>query len=280
MKTIIFLSVFFSLTVFADSKPIIGGRPVEADQAKGVINLYRTSAEGEIDETCTGTKIGERFILTAAHCVLGKNVDKLGWSNSSTVDLNNENETIYGLYTKKVHIHPSYELGSMLKQTYSASDIAIIEIDESQGNHLDKFRSLPTVEIDYAPVKVGEEVQIYGYGCEGTGQKDSLISKKKMASVEMLPEDALADECEELHPIINQNASGIYKAQMVSASFSNKGNASVCEGDSGGPTMRNGKIVGVNSSYLINQKSPVEEAFLNLHSRISEVQTWVNSIVN
>ncbi len=66
---------------------------------------------------------------------------------------------------------------------------------------------------------------------------------------------------------------------MISSTLATGGHASLCVGDSGGPTVRNGKIVGVNSSYIIDQNLQTEEAYLNLHSRISNVQGWIRSII-
>lgn len=278
MKYTLLLFIFFNLTSYSYGF-IIGGETVPQGKADGVLNIFTTNADGEMDGTCTASKIGARFILTAAHCVHGKNVKSLGWSNSSKVDLGDENETIYGLHAKNVHIHPSYEFQKMFGQTYKSTDMAIIEIDTSKGNHIDKFENLPSMELDFNPVLAGEKLQSFGYGCESQGDFDNLVSRKKSAEVKMLPYNSLSTECAALPSVVNQNASKIYTTQMVSSTLATGGKASLCDGDSGGPTIRNGKIVGVNASYLIDQTSQTEEAYFNLHSRLSEVQGWVRSIV-
>ena len=43
-------------------------------------------------------------------------------------------------------------------------------------------------------------------------------------------------------PVINQNASAIYNAQIVSPTFASGGNSSLCNGDSGGPVLRMGRL--------------------------------------
>jgi len=280
MKSNVAVTLLLVLSFHSHAKaPIIGGDLVTAGKADGVINFYTTDDEGDLSNSCTGSKIGGRFILTAAHCVYGKNVNTIGWSNSESVDLEDESTNLYGLYVKKVNIHPSYELFKMLGQTYKSSDVAIIEVDTSKGNFLHKFNELPSHDMDFSPVMSGEKIQAYGYGCEKAGDLDNPKSRKKMADLDMLPFTSLTTNCSSIAPVVNQNASEIYKAQMISSTLRSGGKSSLCEGDSGGPTMRNGKIVGVNSQYLIDQSLESDEAYFNLHSRLSEIKGWMNSIL-
>ena len=259
--------------------PIIGGKNVPEGNAKEVLNIFTTNESGEISGTCTASKISSKYILTAAHCVYGKNVNTIGWSNSGTVDLGNENAAIYGLYVKKVNIHPSYELYKMLGKSFGSNDIAILEIDTTKGNFLNKFQEIPSLQLDFSPVIPGESLQSYGYGCETVNDLDNSISHKKLADITSLTYSSLNTSCSSIDPLINQNASAIYKSQIVSSTLASGGKSSLCEGDSGGPVLRNGKVVGVNSQYIIDQTSEAQEAYLNLHSRLSEVKSWTEGIM-
>jgi hypothetical protein len=157
--------------------------------------------------------------------------------------------------------------------------VAIIEVDTERGNYLDKFNEMPSLELDFSPVVSGEKLKTYGYGCEATADLDNPVSHKKNSDIETLPFSALNTSCSSIAPVINHSASSIYKSQMISASLRSGGKSSLCEGDSGGPVTRNGKVVGVNSQYLIDQTSQTEEAYLNLHSRLSEIRGWADSIL-
>jgi secreted trypsin-like serine protease len=280
MKNAFLFLVFLKLSSVSYAKaPIIGGEIVPAGHGNGIFNFFTTDENGDISDSCTASKIGKKYILTAAHCLYGKNLNTIGWTNSGEVDLSDENTTLYGLYIKKINIHPSYELYKMLGQTFKSNDVAIIEVDTERGNYLDKFNEMPSLELDFSPVVSGEKLKTYGYGCEATADLDNPVSHKKNSDIETLPFSALNTSCSSIAPVINHSASSIYKSQMISASLRSGGKSSLCEGDSGGPVTRNGKVVGVNSQYLIDQTSQTEEAYLNLHSRLSEIRGWADSIL-
>jgi trypsin len=280
MNKIFWNFAFLTISSFSFARvPIIGGKNVPDGDAKGVLNIFTTDEAGDISNSCTASKIGAKFILTAAHCVYGKNVNSIAWSNSGSVDLGDENATLYGLYVKKVNIHPSYELFKMLGKSFGANDIAILEVDTTKGNFLNRFQEIPSLKLDFIPVMSGETLQTYGYGCEAVNDLDNPISHKKISDIASLAYSSLNTSCSSLDPLINQNAPAIYKTQIVSSSLASGGKSSLCEGDSGGPVLRNGKVVGVNSQSIIDQTSQAQEAYLNLHSRLSEVKNWVESII-
>ena len=279
MKKIILSFGFLTLTSLSYGAPIIGGEVVTEGSAPGVFNIFTTEGSADKDSTCTASKIGAKYILTAAHCVYGKNPAAIGWSNASTVDLSDEKTELYGLHVKKMHIHPSYELLGMNGESYKSNDIAIIEIDTTKGNYLKKFQDLPEVQMDFNPVIPGQKLKAYGYGCEETGDLENPVSRKKSADLVVQNFNSLYATCPELHPLIKQNAYPIYQAQFSTAAIAGGGDASVCEGDSGGPVLRDGKIVGVNSKYIIDQTSSTQDAYINLHSRMSQVKSWVEGIV-
>src|SRR5687767_11934301 len=56
-------------TAPASEARLVGGAPAAPGQFPSTL-IWTTSSEDLRTEYCTGTKVGARFILTAAHCVL------------------------------------------------------------------------------------------------------------------------------------------------------------------------------------------------------------------
>ena len=117
---------------------IVNGTPTNDFEAVGKIG----------DNTgffCSGTLIGSRYVLTAAHCAIGvgntQGRFQVGGKTYST---------------SQVYVHPNYNDRTL------ANDIAIYELNEDVTNvdAIDIFRGTPTV---------GSELTIVGFGAGGNG---------------------------------------------------------------------------------------------------------------
>ncbi len=177
---------------------------------------------------------------------------------------------------KEVYINPSYPKYKKLNQTFNSSDIAVIEIDLIDGAYLQTFLKLPDLELDFSIVSPGETLSVYGYGSENRGQSEYGIYNKKVIELAGLENTAFSLICKKNFPGLNQFTSIIFKKKIITAASATSG---MSEGDSGGPVLRNGKIVGINSSYLNNKDIRFSSVYLNLHTRVSEVKDWILTII-
>lgn len=141
---------------------IVGGERVETAKDQRItpsvvkLKYYDPSAEGK-QEVCTGFLIGPTHIVTAAHCLLGK--EDLGLTISYGVD--GSESIYYPLPIKARTPHPLWNFENISVKY----DIGLISLKVPlDTNHHDP-KPWSTLEIfDFEDLKNGDEVMMAGYG--------------------------------------------------------------------------------------------------------------------
>lgn len=173
---------------------------------------------------CTGTIISKNRIVTAAHCMIGREPNDLTILFGNNLDVAAKRKRV-----KKIVIHPDYNHNAPLvdprgdsKAKGFINDIAFIDI---VGRIPSSFKVMPILP-NAKEFKSGNYVAIAGYGntYDGSGASQQL---RRTASIVKL-----VDSDRKVFVIEN-------------------GNHSTCTGDSGGPAIR--KIDGV--AYLVGATS-------------------------
>lgn len=205
-----------------------------------------TSEAEEVKLRCTGSRIAENLILTAAHCFYSSNPDARGvhaledsMKDGKTIVISSgvelwKSATGYQsvrtpIKIKKTSIHPSYNgkyLDESLPGPFAFTDLAVIEVDPATPLP----KSIVIGRLDFAPVKVGDALSIGGYGPEWERGFPQYL---KMSSITF-------QKLEDGMMILD---AGVVMAGMPPAC--------IMPGDSGGPVYRVTNkmlsIVGVNS---------------------------------
>jgi secreted trypsin-like serine protease len=272
-KSILFLSFFMTChSVFA----VIGGEKAVGTENNGIFQIGIPGSSDDNDAACTASKIGKNLILTAAHCFDDN-------ENARIVALNTlvstDGELQYdGLSIKNYIIHPSYD-PKQEDEDFGAKtyDVAIIEIEPSKI-----FDALPAIKMDFGNVSTGENVEFWGYGCQkNVDASEDYKPVKKVSRSSTLDKNSLLGDFGFYTKRILKTKNDIYKNMILTPGGDlNKSMASVCAGDSGGPVLRNGKIVGINNTY-IGWGSTEEghtksgKTYINLHTRIETIKSWV-----
>jgi hypothetical protein len=239
---------------------------------------------------CTATKISRKRFLTAAHCVVdlqaGTIKTALTGPNASidmrTISHDGSEQISLNIAIEQVQLAPAYASALERFATYKQEKIAELErkpealtriggtarIDQAlRIRHHFSARfpdlailrlreltpSIPASEIDFAPLPRNAPVVLVGYGCtRGTDGRLRPTQTRSFGHTRVIRVDA-----------INFYTQG---GQMTT------GAASLCPGDSGGPVLHKGKVVGVHGVvYGLNARHGARS---NMAARVDRLATW------
>ncbi|KAJ1680086.1 hypothetical protein EV182_000708 [Spiromyces aspiralis] len=219
---------------------IVGGTEVSDGEAPFMVRV--SIDNGHTTEVCGGAILSDRFVVTAAHCLVPvdpsqQNIDVAAISIGVGSTVSTQLEHLEAL---DVAIHPEYN-----PETYR-NDIGVIRVAP-----LDlATRPLPIrpARISILPVKEGQRFRAFGWGSTSPGDMSPSPSLRattlKAGSLE-----ACADGYYYFDP----------KTTICMQVSQTPGN-DTCSGDSGGPLVdMDGNLVGITSYAVNNPQTPVDD---------------------
>ena len=179
-----------------------------------------------VDYGCGGTIIGDSWVLTAAHCVVGgANVIYAG--NSAAYASGGETYSVINVIS-----HPSYGSGT----SYS-HDFALVEI-EGEFNftnpNIGKIDLITAADVSAGSEDPGVMATITGWGTIGNGQMASTL---QMVQAPIVDNNVACGSATDANGNSGDYSCISLDASMICAGDLVDGGEDACQGDSGGPLI-------------------------------------------
>ncbi|MBB5850703.1 trypsin-like serine protease [Amycolatopsis umgeniensis] len=223
----------------------IGGSPASVKDYPYVIAALREGGSRPKGQSCSGSVIAPRKVMVAAHCK----------------ELAGEKSVLYGLDDLKgaggAQLKAvDYKLHPRFTQPWNGYDVAVITVDGD----------IPVPPGGYAKVATSADTGLETPGKDGFslgyGKKDINDSTQDVTLHKLTLPIVNASQCTGVE-------NGVDPKTMICAGYSD-GRKTVLPGDSGGPFVVNGKVVGVTSW------SRSDFRWYSVYSRLNnEMGDWV-----
>lgn len=221
LSAVVGLACLSSTPAIADvSSRIINGEVADASSWPFMAALVTKNLDAYKSQFCGASYIGERYVLTAAHCVEDESAEDvevvIGVSDLSSNDVQDHR---YGV--KNIYVHAQYG------QVGMSNDIAIIELTEIPQ---EKAVSLADSHLRWN-LNDGQNLTVMGWGDQDTSTSFANSNHLYQVDVPLVNQET----CKSIDPSVNPNYANIGNDAFC-AGLVNGGKDS-CQGDSGGPIV-------------------------------------------
>ena len=266
-----------------------GNIPVVAvSQADGETLLKQLDNVANIDvsaqatsvqsSTCGASFIGDKWVVTAAHCVDDVNPSTLK-VNVGEYDLSDGASNATDI--KNIYIHPNYNQGA-----YFNNDIALIELVETIDKPAVTLADASTTSdlasmTSYATV-IGWGNQV-GYGPDDAQPSGSQPDKLYQVELSLMTNEQckskLIKTYEDLYDFTYAPEELGITDKMICANYADGGRGS-CQGDSGGPLLVNTNEGYQQVGIVSFGTGCADGRFPGVYARVGEFTDWIKSITD
>jgi secreted trypsin-like serine protease len=220
-----------------DTEMIVGGHPAEDGKYPWQVRLY--SSEDDEVGFCGGSIIGDRWILTAAHCLLDTDAVVVGYGS-------NDRTKTTKIPSEKIIVHPGYIAGEK-------TDVALVKLKTPIPNAAAISYADPAEDRTLLPA--GAKVIVTGWGAIWDFQAfqnavDVMAGRRTVSERKLLANEELEAprklhevdvevidpaECKAVYQSLQVPAFTIGDTEICATGLT--GGKDSCFGDSGGPLI-------------------------------------------
>ncbi len=226
--------------------------------------------------SCGASFIGEKWVITASHCVDDANIEFLK-VNIGEYDLSDGASNAKAI--KQIFMHPEYNKGADFN-----NDIAIIElvetIDHPSITLLD-FDTSRTAALNNDPATVIGWGNINAYGPDEVSPPNSQPDQLRQVELSLLSNEQCQDKLAQSYGDLDNTTylpsqMGITDSMICAESLT--GEKGSCQGDSGGPLVVNTNQGWQQIGVVSYGAGCADAAFPDVYARVGKFTSWINSI--
>merc|ERR1739848_160592 len=238
---------------------IVGGTVTEVNEYPWQVGLV---GSGGSRPFCGGSVIGDRWVLTAAHCTGSSSIQVLLGEH----DTSSSNDNVVRKNVVRVIDHPSYDRSTL------DYDFSLLQLDSAIDFASNEHIRPVCLPSDDSNTYAGQQATVTGWGTTSSG--GSTSSTLREVVVQVLSNTECTNK--------GYTTSDI-TANMICAGVEAGGKDS-CQGDSGGPLVSSGSGDGVTAGQNYEQIGVVSwgygcavARYPGVYARTSKVISWINS---
>ncbi|RWS07233.1 Gly d Jun a 3-like protein [Dinothrombium tinctorium] len=241
---------------------IVGGRAARRNEFPWTVALERFDGD-EFVHFCGATILSERWLITAAHCLYGRNLKDIRGVLGIT-ELNHKDGSTFITKFSKAYVHQAFSYTTL------ENDIALLYTEKE----IPFSSSINAICLPKHNAEFSGKAIVSGWGVINEPTKDDESESESSEKLKVLEINLYSDyDCRSL---LGRKFKDLI---MICAGFI-KGTADACQGDSGGPLE---KVID-KRSYLIGIVSFGEgcgrELLPGIYTEVSYFIPWILKITN
>ena len=228
---------------------VVGGTETQAGSMKAVAPLLLLDGDLVTESYCSATWVGPQVMLTARHCVSGRGATSIAVAFAEKIELKPivgksiaESDLTFSRAVEVIILTPS---NSDASRSAAANDIGPDNVSEDVA--LIRFKMTPphaTLSISTQTLKMNQSVTLAGFGSNEIKATSQTLIRREGKNVVAA---------------VNRMGGNNYWLANSTTNSNSSSEALSAAGDSGGPLIEGGKVVGVISAG--STASRVVEAF-------------------